>query len=404
MSAALLKAIADVPAGQKLPLSRFARDLNCSVSVVSTMVEQLIKAGKIDRETLRPPVEVDRDSFDAWLFVGATSMAVGEAVKAEARKRGVTLTETSLAIFGNKTQLSSMSSQSSRLGEKVVGKVRAWLTGAPLPQATEQGRAAVPVARNEEVGAVRSDLSAPTVRDGISGKELAEAIKAAQLASGIPMSRFLQPLWRNTMTGFHQLEQTRRPKKATVERVRAFLSGNPMPLTTRKAFPQQLMRRDEREAAGIPPSQRELDERKKIEVDRQAREAEEWRREAADLAQNSRRPGETLAEAVKRECDDLAARRLRARVAGGGIRPVDLDEDDDDIGQLTADRREREMRDVTTPSALIRRAHAEWPDKCAKVSVLACQMGLKVGEVWDQVIGAGILALQDDLREEGTQS
>lgn len=77
------------------------------------------------------------------------------------------------------------------------------------------------------------------------------------------------------------------------------------------------------------------------------------------------------------------------------------DASEDGVGELRAARGERELRDVASPSALIRRATREWPDKCAAVAALAAQLGIARGETWLRVVEAGILSLSDDLREEG---
>lgn len=393
--AKLLTRIAAIPPGEKLPLARFSRELNCSQSVIMTMVERLIDRGSLARETLRPfevkaemppsivgTAAIERDHLDAWLYVGAEYVRVGETLKAIVKARGMTFGDASMAIFGNSTQLSSMPGQPGNVGKKVVSKIRAWLTGAPLPQATEQGRAAVPP-RGADAGVVCSERSTPAKPDG---EALYEELVAAAKRIGITLNRLATAIWPiSPGWKLEQLRIAKHPRAATITRIRDAIRA----AEAGEELPGLALRN---------PTQAEA-----VAVTAKARETEELRREAAERAQETRRPGETLAQAVKRECDETAARRLRARVAGGGIRPVDLSEDDEgdeEAGSFREARRQREMRELSTPSALIRKANEEWPERCAKVAALSVQLGVKLGEAWDQVIGAGILAVEEDLAEE----
>ncbi len=51
----LLRAVSAVAVGAKLPVSRIARDLNCSASVVIDGLTKLVESGAIDRATMRVP-------------------------------------------------------------------------------------------------------------------------------------------------------------------------------------------------------------------------------------------------------------------------------------------------------------------------------------------------------------
>jgi hypothetical protein len=50
----LLRLIAAIPADERLPIARFARELNCSQSVLIDMVQGLIAEGAMDARTVRP--------------------------------------------------------------------------------------------------------------------------------------------------------------------------------------------------------------------------------------------------------------------------------------------------------------------------------------------------------------
>jgi hypothetical protein len=292
----LIARIGALPPGEKLPLARFARELNCSQSVVVALVEGLLASGQIDRSTLRPP---------------------------------------------------------------------------PRPET-------------------------------VAGAELAESVRRAARDRRQSIAAFLRPLGlRSPDSWLFQLGQTKKPRAATVAKLTALIAGEPVaPPPERRAHPNQAVRRVDREARGLEPSARELEERRALERQAEARVREEEARAAAERASATRLPGETLAAAVRREAREKGARRALARATGSVVRVLDgaapREEpcDDPDIGSLSADRRERELRDITTPSALVRRAMADWPDQCGKVARLAIEAGIGKAEAWRRVIAAGIDALE----------
>ena len=51
----LLRRIPAVPAGERLPVAAFARDLNCSQSVIVDALSAMVADGLLDRATLRAP-------------------------------------------------------------------------------------------------------------------------------------------------------------------------------------------------------------------------------------------------------------------------------------------------------------------------------------------------------------
>lgn len=111
------------------------------------------------------------------------------------------------------------------------------------------------------------------------------------------------------------------------------------------------------------------------------------------------------AEALRREVEADAATRLppsdgstQPQAVRHAVAPLPGTEQlprDCDLGEVTAERREREIRDISSPSALIRRAQREWPDACRKVAAAAEQLGLPLGEAWRRAIFAGVDAMAE---------
>lgn len=422
----LLRRIAAIPAGDKLPIARFSRELNCSQSVTIAMVQGLIAEGSLDAATVRPPVimlsEVRaREATPASkVHAGMSGAQIRDLILAETKVRNLSLKEASLGIWGNASQFYALSTADRPVLRKTLEKVAAWLgttvdeTPEELPPAAPGGAAAVPAAGSEE-GARSAPGNppvlpvdrAPSDLDTASGSDLALALRLAARVRGQSITDLLLPVTRWPQTWLSQLEKAKRPKRKTVERVKALLGGETLPpREERQAYPNQNVRRVDREAAGLPPSARELAEMGALRRQREEREAEDERAEAAERAKSSRRPGESLADAVRREALAVAARRKAAGVPGGVHKPLEAIEIEEveareGIGELTADRRERELRDVASPSALIRRATKEWPDKCNKVAGLAARMGVQLGEAWQRVIDAGVMTVSEDLLEDG---
>lgn len=144
----LLRMIAALPAGERLPVSRFARALDYTASVVVGMVERLIDEGEVDGESLRPPPRADapgaRPSADSLY----------RRVVAEAERRGVSKVSTSIAVFGHPSSLNIMKGRHGAATTKTIDRVERWLAGA-----TEPPGAGAAVA--EEGGAAR-ELAPPS--------------------------------------------------------------------------------------------------------------------------------------------------------------------------------------------------------------------------------------------------
>jgi len=117
-----------------------------------------------------------------------------------------------------------------------------------------------------------------------------------------------------------------------------------------------------------------------------------------------------LADAVRMEALAAGRRRALARQTGatshGGM-PRGSDSHlynwADRIRQLademdeeeTADRRARHLAKLSTPSDLIARAKADWPNQVEAVQAYATANGLGLGEAWRETIAAGVAALRN---------
>lgn len=374
----LLRRIAAIPAGERLPIARFARELNSSQSVVITMVQALISDGAIDGRTLRPfelaaeipPAMVETvRGFDPAM----PGREVAALLRDQIARRGLKFSAVSNELFGGTGAINRMESSDRPLRRKTAARVVAWLSGLETPQ----GEAAPVPGAADEGGSGRSVAVAPA--EAPTGADLFRLLEAEADRRGLTVNRFIRPLAINPGPYLANLRKAKRPKPETVARVRALIAGEDVP---EPAWKQERARQ--------------------VDSIHEERGRVEERQQAAETAALARLPGETLADAVRREAVDAGKRRGLARLTGGVHRPVPAEAPDDpDIGHIMAARRAAEDRDLATPSALIRRATREWPDKCAKVAGLAARMGVQLGEAWQRVIDAGVMTVAEDLSEEG---
>lgn len=58
--------------------------------------------------------------------------------------------------------------------------------------------------------------------------------------------------------------------------------------------------------------------------------------------------------------------------------------------------REREEEEIGSPSALLRRIEREWPGYRERAKALAEGEGLRISEVWERVIGAGLRSVEEE--------
>lgn len=196
-----------------------------------------------------------------------------------------------------------------------------------------------------------------------TGVELAEELRAAAASAGVSIYAFVTPLATSNASSFlANLSTAQHPKPLTIARVRALCAGEPLPEARPSTFEKRfgLTRHavpEPRDSGGQRTALIELGER----------------------AAARRLPGETLAASLKRleqdgEVEESAETQAEAQA-----------------------RRDRELAELASPSALIRRAARDWPEQSAAVAAIAAEMGVAKGEAWRRVIVAGI----DILGREG---
>lgn len=69
-------------------------------------------------------------------------------------------------------------------------------------------------------------MTESTIRDGCTGAELVDAVRHRARQLGVPANRFVSALTNQPASWFRQTEAARRPKPATIARVRALLAGD----------------------------------------------------------------------------------------------------------------------------------------------------------------------------------
>lgn len=133
----------------------------------------------------------------------------------------------------------------------------------------------------------------------ITGELLHSELCAAAAAAGKPVGAFVAPLFNGASWKLEQLRIARKPTPSTIARVRALIAGEPLPPHFRRDPRTIGLTRLEAEEAGIPPSERSHYEghllRRAIEIKAHV----ERRLALCDRARLTRRPGQTLADAVR---------------------------------------------------------------------------------------------------------
>lgn len=390
----LLKLIAAVPPGEKLPLSRLARELSASASVVTSLVEGLVRDGKLDRVTLRPPLddgavlEIASEAIAATAEIAKATLepdpgvelpppavraktsgdVLIERVKAAAAERGIALTTASTQIFGHKNQIGAIVGREVR--EATRRKVESWLSPAFARFAAV--RAETPRSAFLEIlagEASRVEISQAALCRKIFGSDTRlDHFRRTRLEPiGIQTVRevhaFLAALsWSAQVDGLAELAAI----VASATALEGGEGGEDPPAALEHAAPADPPRLPRTSFRNVCAE----DVRSTIEI----------RRELTDRAHETRQPGETVADRFRR----LAA-EVDAEEADGG----------EDDGDLRDRRRAQALADVPTPSDLIRRAQKDWPDQAAKVAAIAAELGVGRGEAWRRVIVAGLKALSE---------
>lgn len=396
----LLAKVAAVPVGEKLPLSRFARELDCSTSVAISGVEALVMSGKLDKATVRPPVAAEKKPRDRRAycdtingreliaelqpFLDATRMpptmltkrAIGDPGAWGRWKSGANVRMTTVERVRAFVAANASAPDSSEIDASPAvddGEVRA----APVPGAGDE--AGVTVARGEPV----------TPSDQPTGQQLYEEILRFTASDGGLTLRQFAELMGRSVAGIANIAKAQRPKVDTIERVQAIIAGN----------------RDAYVSVKLAP----------CSTSAAASETAAQLRSQAEAATASRRPGETLADAVKREAEHEGSQRAAARTNGGGVgAPVEtnrerfarlareVEAEEQEAGAVEREAlRERELDGLVSPSSVLRRAQRDWPGQCDRVKAIAAELGVTLGEAWRRVIAAGVDCMVEDAADEG---
>jgi hypothetical protein len=146
---------------------------------------------------------------------------------------------------------------------------------------------------------------------GVTGEQLHQELTAAAALAGIPLSRFVAPLFNEPNWKLEQLRIAHKPTQLTVDRVRALIAGDPIPPTRTGRYVRDArafgLSRVDAEASGIPPSLRSINEREILNRATALKARVELSRHLAALAHQSRRPGQTLADRVRELRREVAA-------------------------------------------------------------------------------------------------
>jgi len=163
-------------------------------------------------------------------------------------------------------------------------------------------------------GPARSTDGPPV--DYPTGAQLTEELRNAAHQLDLPLAVFLAPI-SGVMSPNRYLAQlsiAKRPKPETVARIRALITGQNVDPTLP---PHYFDRRN-------PVSGNAIMRDRAQAVAEEARRKEDEARRASEMARALRGPGETLADAAKREAVEDGEQRKLARAAGGGVTPIDF--------------------------------------------------------------------------------
>lgn len=126
-------------------------------------------------------------------------------------------------------------------------------------------------------------MSAPRTTTGVTGEMLYEELRVAAVKAGVSIQKYSAPLFSEPNWKLEQLRIARQPNPNTIARVRARISGEPIPPPRGGRF-----------SGGST-----ADSHRVTEV-RVPGDVIEQRRRLTEAAHENRLPGETIASAVRR--------------------------------------------------------------------------------------------------------
>jgi hypothetical protein len=133
----------------------------------------------------------------------------------------------------------------------------------------------------------------------MTGPELHSLLELSARNAGVPLMRFVRPLANYPDTFLSQLKQAQKPKSLTIERITALLEGRPIPPGQGMPAGVVTCTRAEREARGLPPSQRMVRDEKSLSAVEKQKAWVEHTRHLTELAHQTRRPGQAVADRVR---------------------------------------------------------------------------------------------------------
>jgi hypothetical protein len=133
----------------------------------------------------------------------------------------------------------------------------------------------------------------------MTGLELHDLLERSARAAGVKLTRYVAPLSNHPDTFLSQLKQAKKPKARTIARITALLQGKPIP--PGQPVPEGVVTctRAEREALGLPPSQRMIRDEKSLSATERQKAWVEHTRYLTELAHQNRRPGQSIADRVR---------------------------------------------------------------------------------------------------------
>jgi hypothetical protein len=133
----------------------------------------------------------------------------------------------------------------------------------------------------------------------MTGLELHSLLELSARKAGVSLGKFVAPLANHPDKFLHQLKIAAKPKPRTIERITALLDGRP--IQPGQGMPAGVVTctRAEREARGLPPSQRMIRDDKSLAHVQAQKAWVEHTRHLTELAHQTRRPGQPIADRVR---------------------------------------------------------------------------------------------------------
>jgi hypothetical protein len=191
----VLRRVAMLPAGEKVPVGAIARELKLTQAAVLCRLQKLVDTGLLDARTLRPPV---------------TGETLAKELAHHCKLHGLSSARVGLHLFH------------ARNG---IGRLR--VTYQPRPETIAKIRAFLASPPSDDVRVQPS--GGPRVADngGITGAELADQVEAVIAEHNLSKRKVGELIYSNGH-GVDLLRGAGRPHKATIEKVRAFLANPPI--------------------------------------------------------------------------------------------------------------------------------------------------------------------------------